>query len=184
MSFRDCAACVCMYVYVWSSSDSVCPACSALCMADPAAPFSLPPQLAALQKVMAKFGVVELARTGRVALKRGDALLAQSAMVAEGSSSSSSGGSGIEGSRWGVTCGLICGLGCMVLTDVCMGGYGCGCFVCGCVCKWLWGGGGRWQMVRALSQCAIRAMEHTAHWGKVSSRLHVEVSTPGRRAFL
>lgn len=35
-------------------------------------------QLAAIQKVMAKFGITELARTGRVALKRGEALLSNS----------------------------------------------------------------------------------------------------------
>lgn len=61
-----------------------------------------PGKLAALLKVMAKFGVVELARTGRVALKRGDHLLADSEYLPEGGSVAS--GSSPEeeaSSRWG-----------------------------------------------------------------------------------
>ncbi len=41
------------------------------------------PQLTALIKVMSKFGVVELARTGRICLRRGEALLERGAAVPE-----------------------------------------------------------------------------------------------------
>ncbi len=43
----------------------------------------LRPQLTALLKVMAKFGIVEMTRTGRICLRRGEALLEQGSNLPE-----------------------------------------------------------------------------------------------------
>ncbi|KXZ55405.1 hypothetical protein GPECTOR_3g57 [Gonium pectorale] len=48
-----------------------------------------PGKLTALLKVMAKFGVVEMARTGRICLRRGEALLERGSSLAEGSNEAS-----------------------------------------------------------------------------------------------
>jgi hypothetical protein len=46
-------------------------------------------QTVAMQRVLSKFGVMEVCRTGRISLKRGEVLLEQSGIPSERSSSSS-----------------------------------------------------------------------------------------------